>query len=85
VQQRCGEHGDRIVEELFKIATDKRLRGHNGARVRLQAWCELRDMGWGKPQASLTLDSGQNFSRLVFGGRYASTGELQEGEAPRAD
>jgi len=77
VQQMCGDDGDRIVQEIYKIATDKRLRGHNGARVRLAAWTELRDMGFGKPQATLTLDSGATFNRLVFGGRFSENGALQ--------
>jgi hypothetical protein len=80
VQERVGDDGARIVEELFKIATDRRLKGHNGARVRMAAWCELRDMGFGKPQASLalegTLDS--TVTSVVFGGRFLQGGQLQD-------
>ena len=79
VLERLGGSGERLVHELFRIATDARLRGHAGARVRLLAWCELRDMAWGKPTASMVLDGREGLRELVFGGRFANSGVLEPG------
>jgi|SRR5215471_5269571 len=84
VQARVGDDGERIVDAIFKIATDARLKGHNGARVRLQAWTELRDMGWGKPTATLALE-GTGAAGIVFGGRYEQGGALVASEASTVD
>jgi len=81
VQARVGDDGERIVDEMFKIATDRRLRGHHGARVRLQAWCELRDMAGWKPTATLALE-GAGAAGIVFGGRFEDTGILKPPATP---
>jgi hypothetical protein len=78
VKELLGDHGERAIQELYRIASDRRLRGHNGAKVRLQAWVELLDRGFGKALLPMQVDERPNMVR--FGGRYAPSGAVKEGE-----
>ena len=64
VLDKVGNDGAAIVDEIYKIATDRRLRGHNGARVRLAAWTELLDRGWGKSTSVISMDNEGATSRF---------------------
>ena len=48
VQAKCGKDGKKVVDALWSLANSKKTP----AAVRLGAWKELLDRGFGKPEQS---------------------------------